>query len=102
MCSRGHSGSAVEVLVTKQEVEWVGSLHYKQGGHSGDRSGREAAAAVTAAHQRIGEKDGYSARMTRGSIIISYWRATETLTGDEELEDDVLALDEGGSASDSA
>lgn len=40
--------------------------------------------------------------MTRGSIIISYWRATETLTGDEELEDDVLALDEGGSASDSA
>lgn len=35
-------------------------------------------------------------------MTISYWRVTGTLIGEEELEDDVLALDEGGSASDSA
>ena len=71
MCNRGHSESAVEVfngkLVTEREVEWVGSLHHLEAGlgHSGDGSGRGAAAAVTAAHQRIGEEDDRSMFVSR-------------------------------------
>lgn len=81
-------------------MEWVTLLHHTTG-HSGDWSGWAAAAAVTTAHQRIGEE--IDECLSRMSMSISYWRAKEALMDEEEqlLEDDELELDEGGSASDS-